>query len=122
MERIEHEGADLGENISRTLPLNGASVTPESTRCGFVVSGEGEAVRFCDAPAPRGSSYCVRHRALCQVRPGTKAAAAILAELAREAARPGAGADTVPEAPEATDADDALAALDLRPRELGEAS
>ena len=122
MDGGRHDAAGESENISRTLYRDAADVTRicATARCGFVVSGEGEAIRFCDAPAPRGRSYCARHHALCQVRPGTKAADAIVAELASAAERappPGIAVDPVPEPIDEGEADDALAALDLKRRE-----
>ena len=56
--------------------------------CGFVLAGARAGVRFCDAPAERGSSYCARHRALCQVAPErARRPSAIVAEFARAAER-----------------------------------
>jgi hypothetical protein len=43
--------------------------------CGYFLEDER---RFCDAPALPGSSYCRAHRRLCQVLPGTAAAASVL--------------------------------------------
>jgi hypothetical protein len=43
--------------------------------CGYFLEEER---RFCDAPALPGSSYCSAHRRLCQVRPGTAAAARVM--------------------------------------------
>jgi len=109
-------GAAEDENISRTyLPAaRAASADP----CGYVVSGAGGAARFCTGPAERGSSYCRLHRALCQVDPDAPAAAAIIAEFEREAARPslpGVGCDALLEAPLATEPEEAMEDLAIAP-------
>ncbi|HUB97193.1 MAG TPA: hypothetical protein VL993_14825 [Stellaceae bacterium] len=68
------------ENISGTLrPIK---------RCGFITSGDERPARFCDAPAAAGGAYCVRHRALCQVAPGSAEGQRLLREMEREAAAP----------------------------------
>jgi hypothetical protein len=85
-------------------------------RCGYVIAeSRGGLPRFCDAPAMRGSSYCIRHRALCQVVPGSAAAAQIAAELASVQL----GAVALVAIPEPLDdaVDEALAEFDLPPRE-----
>jgi hypothetical protein len=97
---------------------------PAADQCGYVVANtKGRPPRFCDAPAVRGSSYCGRHRALCQVAPGSAAAARIAAELASagDALLP-PGAPDIVAIPESIDdtIDEALAALDLPPRERDE--
>ena len=107
-----------GENISRTLADFGTPVTdfPGAEPCGYIIAGEGRGALFCDRPAVRGASYCARHRALCQVRPGTPEAAAIIADLAREAERPNrpcVSHDPIPEPLEETEPEEVLAALDL---------
>lgn len=100
---------DLDKNISRTMAR-------EPARCGFVVAGEGMRAAFCDRPAVGGGSYCAAHRALCQVRPGTAAAARIIAELGRAAEgtrwpRPGGLGDSEPL--EATEPDEVAADVAL---------
>jgi hypothetical protein len=63
--------------------------------CGFIVGEDwryGGASPFCDAPAVAGSSYCERHRVLCELAPDTPAGVA--AALALEA---GAGPEPPPE-------------------------
>jgi hypothetical protein len=81
--------------------------------CGFVVSADAcyGAARFCDAPAVPGSSYCARHRALCQVPPGSRAGKRIRADQARAANQgvpppPRLAALPVPEPLEAADDSD----------------
>jgi hypothetical protein len=79
-------------------------------------AGRGRPAQFCDAPAVPGSSYCARHRALCQVAPDSAAAAPIRSALDRAAERtapPPAQLDAVA-LPEPDEPDeDALAELDL---------
>jgi hypothetical protein len=106
----QHPALSFSENISRTSE----GVIAES--CGYVIAeAEGGLPRFCDAPTVRGSSYCVRHRALCQVAPGSAAAAQIAAELASVHL----GAPDLVAIPEPLDdaVDEALAEFDLPPRE-----
>lgn len=115
------------ENISGTLPTEPQPVTRFSGRfnysvhdslCGYVLQAarRGRSARFCDAPAVPGSSYCARHRALCQVAPDSAAAAPIRSALDRAAERtapPPARLDAVA-LPELDEEDaDALEALDL---------
>jgi hypothetical protein len=40
---------------------------------------------FCDAPALPGSSYCERHRALCEIAPRSPAGLAAARALTRDA-------------------------------------
>jgi len=115
-------GMPAYENISRTLDRKPPPVTTNraAERCGYI----GEEGLACGRAAVRGSAYCPRHRALCQVAPGTREAAAIAAELQREAGRApplGVRHDAVPEPLEPTEPGDALAALDLPRREPEEA-
>jgi hypothetical protein len=116
--------ANEKENIQGTIIQARLPVTGNRTAepCGYVMATGAGAVRFCDAPAQRGSSYCAHHRALCQVAPGTPEAAAIAAELAREADRPPPPAldgNPVLEIDE-TEPEDALASLDLPRRQAAE--
>ena len=105
------------ENISGTYA---PSAPPSSgAPCGYIVAGAGGAARFCAAPAERGSSYCRRHRALCQVHPGSPEAAAILAGFEEEAARPplpGVGCDPLLETPLAIEPEEVMDALALGER------
>src|SRR5580704_2208099 len=93
----QHPALPRSENISGTLAeipehvsVNCACTEgpePAADRCGYVIANpSGRPPRFCDAPTARGSSYCLRHRALCQVPPGSEAAARIAAELTCEGA------------------------------------
>lgn len=116
--------ASVDENITGTITEARHPVTANRAAepCGYVVAEGPGGVRFCDAPALRGSSYCPHHRALCQVAPGTPEAAAIVAALAREADRPplpGVGCDPVLELDE-TEPEEALATLDLPRRAAAE--
>jgi hypothetical protein len=91
----------------------GAAVCENITGPCCYIDAEGG---VCAAPSVRGSAYCARHRALCQVAPGTREADAIEAEFAREAGRvPALGADRelVLEPLEDLEPDDGLDALDL---------
>jgi hypothetical protein len=92
MTEQQRERAAPKKNITGTIPQDTAPVMENRARraaapCGFVVAGEDGRDGFCDAPAERRSSYCARHRALCQVAPASAGAASILAEFARAAER-----------------------------------
>ena len=115
------------KNISGTLPAAHPPVTSAAAGfnhdvqfhpCGYVLreARPGRPARFCDAPAMPGSSYCARHRALCQVSPDSAAAAPIRSALDHAAERtapppPRLDAVALPEPYE--EDEDALAELDL---------
>ena len=108
----ERFGAAEDENISRTYTASGRTASADP--CGYIVSGAGGAARFCTAAAERGSSYCRRHRALCQVDPDTPEAAAIIADFEAESCRPplpGVGCDQLLETPLATEPAEVIAEL-----------
>ena len=111
--------ARLYENITETIAARDGPGHADRTGspCGYIVADGADGVRFCDAPAQGGSSYCAPHRALCSVAPDTPAGRAIAAALAAEAERPplpGLVCDPVLEFEE-TEPEEALAALDLPP-------
>jgi hypothetical protein len=124
-ESARHDSPQL-ENISGTISSIPVSVDHKSDNnnhcehidlCGYVIGHRrGQMARFCDAPATPGSSYCARHRALCQVPPDAAAAAPIRAALVRAAERTGPapprlGAVALPDPLDMDDGD--LAELDL---------
>src|SRR5579883_1559537 len=83
------------ENITRTIadsgcvvtsPLKGSSSCRRS--CSFIAAEGwtyGMDAPFCDAPALPGSSYCERHRALCEIAPRSPAGLAAARALTRDA-------------------------------------
>jgi len=124
-ENIKRTIEEIPESVSRKNDEYNHDWQTDGNRCGYVVTAEWRAgaARFCDARAVRGSSYCAEHRALCQVKPGSAAAARIVAAQARAGdvrARDGVFAggrhDAVPEPLIETEPEEALAALAVRPR------
>src|SRR5579883_510785 len=86
------------ENITRTIADSGCVVTSLSRgsssaaerrrSCSFIAAEGwtyGMDAPFCDAPALPGSSYCERHRALCEIAPRSPAGLAAARALTRDA-------------------------------------
>jgi hypothetical protein len=116
--------APADENITGTSVVDIAPAGTERTPnpCGYIVAEDAAGVVFCAAPAAGTSSYCARHRLLCQVTPDSPEGQAIAAELAAEAERaPLPGLPSIPVLePDDPEPGDALAALDLKRQEAAE--
>ena len=99
-ENLGHIALSFDENNSGTLGLVSREYKDEShnynlceherPRCAYVVMAGSRAglPQFCVNRAAPGSPYCVEHRALCRVAPGTAQAARIAAAQDQDAAAP----------------------------------
>jgi hypothetical protein len=99
-ESLGHVALSLEENNSGTLGVvspehkeksyNNNLCEHERPSCAYVVTAGSRAgpPQFCVNQAVPGSPYCVEHRALCRVAPGTARAARIAAAQDEDAAAP----------------------------------
>jgi hypothetical protein len=125
MKRLDH--VDMLENKTATSDSAGqppaGAMRRDGDGCCFVLSGAGEAPRFCDAPAAPGSAYCARHRAVCSVPPRSATGRRLLRRLRRDAGDVAGpppelaflASVAVPEPDCGDEAEDLVACLDVAP-------